>query len=55
MLPAMPPSLQGSSLLLATAAHIPYPMAQVIYELRNYQLHPGYGSVPKLLEAFAKG
>ena len=28
---------------------------QVIYELRSYQLHPGYGSVPKLLEAFRKG
>lgn len=26
-----------------------------MYELRSYQLHPGYGSVPKLLEAFKKG
>ncbi|KAG1676124.1 hypothetical protein FOA52_004964 [Chlamydomonas sp. UWO 241] len=26
-----------------------------IYEQRTYQLHPGYGSVPKLLEAFRKG
>lgn len=26
-----------------------------MYELRHYQLHPGYGSVPKLLEAFQKG
>ena len=26
-----------------------------MYELRQYQLHPGYGSVPKLIEAFAKG
>jgi len=23
--------------------------------MRTYQLHPGYGSVPKLLETFAKG
>lgn len=26
-----------------------------LYELRQYQLHPGYGSVPKLMEAFEKG
>lgn len=26
-----------------------------MYELRQYQLHPGYGSVPKLVETFAKG
>lgn len=26
-----------------------------MYELRTYQLHPGYGSVPKLYEAFSKG
>jgi hypothetical protein len=26
-----------------------------MYELRQYQLHPGYGSVPKLIEAFKKG
>eukprot|EP00200_Dunaliella_tertiolecta_P012987 CAMPEP_0202369310 /NCGR_PEP_ID=MMETSP1127-20130417/1172_1 /ASSEMBLY_ACC=CAM_ASM_000462 /TAXON_ID=3047 /ORGANISM="Dunaliella tertiolecta, Strain CCMP1320" /LENGTH=259 /DNA_ID=CAMNT_0048964931 /DNA_START=62 /DNA_END=841 /DNA_ORIENTATION=- len=28
---------------------------KVMYEMRNYQLHPGYGSVPKLIDAFAKG
>lgn len=26
-----------------------------LYELRQYQLHPGYGSVPKLLRAFEEG
>ncbi|GBF99804.1 hypothetical protein Rsub_12557 [Raphidocelis subcapitata] len=26
-----------------------------MYELRQYQLHPGYGSVPKLLKAFEEG
>ncbi len=26
-----------------------------LYELRQYQLHPGYGSVPKLLDAFSVG
>ncbi|WIA12449.1 hypothetical protein OEZ85_012484 [Tetradesmus obliquus] len=26
-----------------------------VYEYRQYQLHPGYGSVPKLLAAFADG
>lgn len=26
-----------------------------VYEWRQYQLHPGYGSVPKLLAAFADG
>jgi len=26
-----------------------------VYELRQYQLHPGYGSVPKLLAAFQEG
>ncbi|KAI8464487.1 MAG: hypothetical protein J3K34DRAFT_440321 [Monoraphidium minutum] len=26
-----------------------------LYELRQYQLHPGYGSVPKLLKAFEEG
>lgn len=25
------------------------------YELRTYQLQPGYGSVPKLVEEFRKG
>ncbi|KXZ48796.1 hypothetical protein GPECTOR_25g380 [Gonium pectorale] len=29
--------------------------AKVVYELRSYQLHPGYGSVPKLMEAFSAG
>ncbi|KAL6755198.1 hypothetical protein V8C86DRAFT_2682474 [Haematococcus lacustris] len=28
---------------------------KVMYELRSYQLHPGYGSVPKLVQAFAQG
>mmetsp|Transcript_32859 Transcript_32859/g.72584 ORF Transcript_32859/g.72584 Transcript_32859/m.72584 type:complete len:271 (-) Transcript_32859:35-847(-) len=28
---------------------------KAIYEMRTYQLHPGYGSVPKLVEAFRKG
>ena len=28
---------------------------QALYELRNYQMHPGYGSVPKLIDAFTKG
>ncbi|QDZ18875.1 hypothetical protein HOP50_02g13800 [Chloropicon primus] len=27
----------------------------VMYELRKYQLHPGYDSVPRLLDSFAKG
>jgi hypothetical protein len=31
------------------------PPSKPIYELRSYQLHPGYGSVPKLVETFAKG
>jgi hypothetical protein len=26
-----------------------------LYELRTYQLHPGYDGVPKLLQAFEKG
>ena len=26
-----------------------------IYEMRTYQLHPGYGTAPKLREAFAQG
>ena len=26
-----------------------------MYEWRQYQLHPGYGSVPKLLKAFEEG
>ena len=26
-----------------------------MYELRTYQLHPGYGSVPRLVDTFAKG
>lgn len=26
-----------------------------LFELRQYQLHPGYGSVPKLIDAFEKG
>ncbi|GFR52604.1 hypothetical protein Agub_g15202, partial [Astrephomene gubernaculifera] len=29
--------------------------AKVVYELRTYQLKPGYGSVPALVEAFSKG
>ena len=29
--------------------------APALYELRQYALHPGYGSVPKLIEAFQKG
>ncbi|KAG2444417.1 hypothetical protein HXX76_001170 [Chlamydomonas incerta] len=28
---------------------------KVVYELRSYQLSPGYGSVPKLVEAFSAG
>jgi hypothetical protein len=26
-----------------------------VYEFRQYQLDPGYGSVPKLVSAFADG
>jgi len=26
-----------------------------VYEFRQYQLNPGYGSVPKLVAAFADG
>lgn len=26
-----------------------------MYEFRQYQLHPGYGSVPKLIKAFEEG
>ena len=29
--------------------------APAVYELRQYQLKPGYGSVPKLLQAFRQG
>lgn len=29
--------------------------APALYELRQYTLHPGYGSVPKLIETFRKG
>lgn len=36
----------------ATAQHV---NRQPVYELRQYLMHPGYGSVPKLLEAFAEG
>ncbi len=28
---------------------------QVVYELRHYQLHPGYGTTPKVLDALAEG
>lgn len=28
---------------------------RAMYELRQYQLHPGYGTVPKVLCAFEKG
>eukprot|EP00967_Tisochrysis_lutea_P157834 scaffold321269_cov15-Tisochrysis_lutea.AAC.1 len=59
---------QGSSCILSGFAAYPlsawYTMVhpsrtlivifQVMYEMRNYQLHPGYGSVPKLIDAFAK-
>jgi hypothetical protein len=34
---------------------LPVDCASGMYELRQYQLHPGYGSVPKLLEAFEQG
>ncbi|KAG2447150.1 hypothetical protein HYH02_007896 [Chlamydomonas schloesseri] len=37
-----PPKAPGSS-------------GKVVYELRSYQLSPGYGSVPKLVEAFSAG
>jgi hypothetical protein len=40
--------------MLSTAVFVPAVVCQV-YELRQYQLHPGYGSVPKLLAAFADG
>lgn len=33
----------------------PEPEEGVMYELRKYQLHPGYGSVPGLIESFSKG
>lgn len=38
------------------AAFAPPPGAsRGLYELRQYQLHPGYGSVPKLIAAFTEG
>ncbi len=39
----------------ASRVHPSTPAAQPIYELRRYQLHAGYGSVPKLADAFARG
>jgi hypothetical protein len=39
----------------APAAGAERPRQQAIYEMRTYLLHPGYGSVPKLLEAFREG
>ncbi|KAG2489369.1 hypothetical protein HYH03_012199 [Edaphochlamys debaryana] len=40
-----------------TARFAPPPKrpGKVVYEMRSYQLHPGYGSVPKLVEAFSAG
>lgn len=49
----MPPSaarFRPPQAATATAAG-----AKPVYELRSYQLHPGYGTVPKVLEAFAQG
>jgi NIPSNAP len=41
---------------IATTSSPPAPgTPPAMYELRQYQLHPGYGSVPKLIEAFRKG
>ena len=35
---------------------LPRSLPQAIYEMRSYQMHPGYnGPVPKLLEAFRQG
>ena len=33
----------------------PEPEDEVMYEMRRYQLHPGYDNVPRLLDSFAKG
>jgi hypothetical protein len=40
--------------LTAPSPHIHVNVLQV-YEFRQYQLDPGYGSVPKLVAAFADG
>jgi hypothetical protein len=31
------------------------PANPVVYEMRSYQLHPGYGSVPVLVKHFKEG
>mmetsp|Transcript_9031 Transcript_9031/g.15687 ORF Transcript_9031/g.15687 Transcript_9031/m.15687 type:complete len:274 (+) Transcript_9031:3-824(+) len=38
-----------------TAEQAKQSQTQPVYEMRTYQLHPGYGSVPKLVQAFASG
>jgi hypothetical protein len=66
-LPSPPPPPQESRIMLeaaqlyaatgtpGAAAFAPPPGPAGMYELRQYQLHPGYGSVPKLLKAFEEG
>jgi hypothetical protein len=66
MAPGVPP-LQASRIMLeatglytatgapGAAAFVAPSGAPGMYELRQYQLHPGYGSVPKLLKAFEEG
>ena len=39
----------------AAAFQSPAGVSPGLYEWRQYQLHPGYGSVPKLLRAFEEG
>lgn len=58
-LPAVPVLEAAQSIPVQNTAN-KWPAPQLgtppaMYELRQYQLHPGYGSVPKLIEAFKKG
>ena len=55
-LPAVPVlEAAGSVPIQQVASQLERGTAPALYELRQYNLHPGYGSVPKLIEAFRKG
>lgn len=58
-LPAVPVLETASAVPIQTVLNHQQPRSTTsppaLFELRQYQLHPGYGSVPKLIEAFSKG
>ncbi len=49
------PLYQALGMLPTAQFQSPEVSPSAVYELRNYQLHPGHSMVPSMVQSFSKG